>query len=510
MFRKTCPDIIADAPKRIDAKQPLPLVCFVRCGNAGPLAIESISIKISQNGKTVLSTTLLQQPARIERPFWQRIFTVQLPSDLEGFFFVNTFIRIEYEGKSRTIHNSSFSGFKNIPLTIFRATEQFPRLDGFRFGDIHFHSYDTSTLYQTGFPLPGSAEVARAIGIDFYTVSFHSYAQLRANDAKQPAWDLFRKKIEKWNENNDIIVLPGEEIGCRNSRGGTVQMLSLNGSEFVVGTGNAPYRMLQRRSEHTIKEAVDHAGGTAANFALPSEVKRKSFRRFFSYSGKWKQTDIAANSISGIFLRNAPLESLRNNEISFWIQSLLQGKKRYIVTGGHASGNLNVRHFSRFASLKTEKDIFHVFGSIRTGIYTKKTLTKEVVLSCVKKGRSVVTNGPIMNFIIMSENEQRAYLGEEISGHTFTLKYKGLSTPEFGPIRKVEIFIGDIASRTEESVFTFNFHDKKYKMQQEFSIEPRSELGYIRCELLTQNEQDVHFCFTNPIWIRDARFKTEK
>ena len=130
-FRKSTLNVIADAPYRIEPKMPLPLLCFVQHSLTESVKLESVAVKITQEGKTVLSATPFQRPVIVENSFWQKTFSINLPENLTGKFSVDVYFRIEIDGKTRTVRNNSLKGLKNPPLEVFRADDPFPRFKDF-------------------------------------------------------------------------------------------------------------------------------------------------------------------------------------------------------------------------------------------------------------------------------------------------------------------------------------------------------------------------------------------
>ncbi|MFC1556371.1 hypothetical protein ACFL5L_00125 [candidate division KSB1 bacterium] len=503
-FRKTTPDIIADAPYRIEPDRPLPLVCYVKLNSPFPVTIESVAVKISRNKHTVLSTTPMQQPVTMLTREWQRVFIIPLPDDMTGLFTMDVYIRIEYKGKRRTIVNNSFRGLRNVPLEIFRAKDPIPRFKGFHFGDIHFHNYMSNGADESDVQFPVAAEVARSVGLDFYGAARHSFNKNNSGNAKEKDWIHFNKEIDLWNSEHDTIVLPAEEISCRNDKGRNVQILAVNGEDFIVGTGNTPGKILPGKSEHSMAEVLNRIGSNAAAFALHPVRKKSGILKMLSRSGKWRNSDLAVSGLTGLQVHEILSDQPGNTGLDTWIGLLLKGVKRYIAAGSHASGSLNRRYYRRFSHPGSKNDTRHIFGYFRTGILSTRPLNKDVIVSCLKKGLAVVTNGPLLNFVVLNESGSRALLGSEIKGAIFNLKYRALSTEEFGPIRKVLIYAGDISSHREELIYTFNFHTNSYSGSEEINIEPRSEFGYIRGELWSENANGKYFCFTNPVWIRSS------
>ncbi len=508
-IKKPAYEFIADAPYRVEPKTSLPLVCYANLNRVEKLIVESVSVKIFQDNKTILTTTPLQEPITIGFTQWQKVFIIPLPDELKGVFYIDVFIRIEVDGKIKTVNNNFCQGRKNVPLEVFRARESIPRFEGFYFGDLHFHNYRLVDYYGSGIPLPASSEVAKSVGLDFYAVSLHSFNVNDRGKSSQEDWQRFTKQIAKWNNKNEIKILPAEEISCRNSKGKNIQMLAVNSSEFVVGTGDSPNRLFPVKSEFTLKEAVRQTGNESIRFALHPVLKKPGLRRFFSRKGYWKNEDLLTAGLTGLQIYNTIDNTPDRPGLKSWIELLLKGRRRFIVAGSHATGNLNRQFLRKFPFFGYQKDSRHIFGQVRTGILSEKPLEKDVIINCLKNGKAVVTNGPLFNFVVSNQEGKRVFVGEEIGGEVFRIFYHALSSPEFGPVRKVVFYFGDIKANVEDIIFTFNFSETSFSKKQEFIVEPRSEFGYIRGELWSGDGQFRRYCYTNPVWLRETRAAVE-
>jgi hypothetical protein len=496
------PEILTDAPFRIEPSMPLPLVCFVKFRNEDPITLESIAVKISQNNKTVLSTIPLQQPVVIEKQLWQKALTISLPENISGKLIVEVFIRYIMNGKIKKVKNGSFSGLKSAPIEVYRAKEPLPRLEGFHFGDIHFHSYREVENINFTAPLPASPSVARSMGLNFYAVSLHSYNQINSSYSGQlSGWDEFKNEVEESNNSDGAVIIPGEEISCRNSKGRNVRMLTLNIDKFVKGTGNSPKKWLPSGSEFTVKEALAQSGSKAVAFAVHPDVERSFFSKVILRKGQWKIKDFENPGLNGLQVYRTMITEPGRLSIDAWISMLLADKKLYLAAGSHADGNLNVRLRKRFPFSPVTKDSKHIFGLIRTGIVCRKPLTRSKVVSCLSRGASVVTNGPLLKFSIQNEKGEISSIGEEISGKIFDIDFNAISTGEFGRLNKLCLYAGAIGSKKEDLIYTYVFKNKNYTMNGKISFEPRGARGYIRGELWSGVDDDIHFCYTNPVWL---------
>ena len=121
----------------------------------------------------------------------------------------------------------------------------------------------------------------------------------------------------------------------------------------------------------------------------------------------------------------------------------------------------------------------NAFGKVRTLAYLPKqdgqALTENQLFEALRNGRTLLTDGPVCLFYLQLEGEDRIYrFGETVtlsSGKNLKLSLKWQSTPEFGAIEKINLFLGtkrgekDIRSEIDFSMFG----DSNYGLQGESS-----------------------------------------
>lgn len=148
----------------------------------------------------------------------------------------------------------------------------------------------------------------------------------------------------------------------------------------------------------------------------------------------------------------------------------------------------------------------NALGRVRTAIYMPDHTSEGVpdvdqILSAVRKGACVVTDGPIVE-PWLEHAGHKATLGDLLTvsaGGDLELKLLAHSTPEFGPVQEIEVVTyfprtkGTKPRRTTVSAGTAT------------TIDLEGPQGYIRAEAQTAGPRGEGFCcFTNPLWLRIA------
>ena len=104
----------------------------------------------------------------------------------------------------------------------------------------------------------------------------------------------------------------------------------------------------------------------------------------------------------------------------------------------------------------------------------------------IQNGKIIVSNGPFLNFWFEEKN-RRFEIGSTVKLEKAKLCYETGTSPEFGKITSIDLFIGDTNLQKEKKV--------KDPLNNAFLILPKK--GYLRMSLSTSKMGRV---YTNPIW----------
>lgn len=144
----------------------------------------------------------------------------------------------------------------------------------------------------------------------------------------------------------------------------------------------------------------------------------------------------------------------------------------------------------------------NALGKVRTAVYVPEPFTdtlpsEQKILNGVRKGSVVVTDGPILEFLLQ-QNGQVARMGDALTvadGEDIRLEIQAFSSLEFGPVEQVEL------------VTCFRHYRKPVNTNiqhgETVTIHLDGLQGY--CRIFTQTsgpDGQLFCCFTNPIWVR--------
>ena len=512
-FLKTSePEILADAPYRLDPDKPLPILLLAKDAHAYPFEIISVQITVQRNAQFIHSETVQpDRPLHVENKYWWRVVEIFFKDDLSaiyGHLDVYVEIKIKQNGKIKTILNNNHRTSTKTPLKVYRSQSRLPSIPGWIFGDVHTHSTYTEDQVEFGSPIAASTVLCKAMGLSYFCVTDHSYDlddsvhSYLENDPGVPKWKALQSEVAEVNiRTQDFAVVRGEEVSCENADGKTVHLLLLGSRKFFHGSGDGAEKWFQTKCEHTVPSVLSNKELPAAAYAGHPTEDVPFLQRLLLNRGEWTKGDMASPGLDGIQILNGELSDSFRNGLDVWKWLLLKGEKKFIAAGNDAHGN-----FNRFIQIgipffKIKEKETQLFGKMKTVLFSSPN--ENAVISALKQGRSVITNGPLLVIDAETDRNGNGRIGDTVRGERFILKIKGQTSAEFGRFSSITVYIGTIGKKEKILIEQTTFADP-YAIHTISEWETISAFSYIRAEGFTTDGQgtDRHgFCYTNPIWI---------
>lgn len=238
-YRIREPEMIADAPFRIEPGQDIPVLLLLKDADKYPVFLESAVIKVQSGIHT--SSVSFEIKEQVNGRWWNRIFSLSIPDEWRGQTVeVDVGVFYQSDGRKKEMRNDNCPGLSHAPLKVHLAAEAQPVLDDWIHGDIHFHTEFTDDQVEFGAPVDAAAVMAKAMGMKFFCATDHSYdlddmeADYLQNDPDLKKWKRSRETIRKLNQgsNNPVVIIPGEEVSCGNAENRNVHCLVLNQDSF--------------------------------------------------------------------------------------------------------------------------------------------------------------------------------------------------------------------------------------------------------------------------------------
>ena len=508
-LKKNEPEILADAPHRLEAGSPLPLLVIAKDAHQYPCTLQQVGVAIQQKAKTVFQANLLSEPRHLREPLWWEIFQLDVKR-WTGWIEIFVSITIEQHGRVKTYYSDNHRTSSHKPLRVFVANDPLPRFANLHLGDAHTHSSYTDDQVEFGPPLKASRELCRAMGLSFFCVTDHSYdlddhvGTYLVNHPDLPKWNALQREIDELNTSSSAFaIVRGEEVTCRNGNEKNVHLLLYGNRTFFSGSGDGAERWLQTRSEHSIAEVVSGKEECVAAYAAHPREHVPFLQRLLLRRDGWSDRDLQTDEIHGIQFANGNIGSGFSGGKQAWVRALLAGKRLFAIAGNDAHGNFNRFRQIGLPFLKIKEMDNQIFGKMRTGVFVEGAITEDSILEALRYGNAIITDGPVVQAAVTNREGKRTSIGGTARENTAQLALQVVSTPEFGEITTVQILLGELQENQEKTVVSFN-ERMGFDVTKEVLIRPKGPC-YVRVEAFTSSEnlfdQQSHWCFTNPIWI---------
>ncbi|MFC1538681.1 CehA/McbA family metallohydrolase [Candidatus Latescibacterota bacterium] len=514
IFKKQ-PEIIFDAPSRIEPGYPIPVFLIIKDADLYPMEIDSVVIHVLYKGGIERIARFPYNGLLVNTNIWWD--SINITPEHTGLVKIDPYISFKIDKKIKHVRVDNYKGISLEPLKVYVSTTPLPASTGWYHGDIHCHTFYTSDQIEFGAPLEVMAFAGTCMGLSWMTATDHSYDL----DNDQNSYKIKDPLLMNWHsmkKNADLLkssftVIPGEEVTVRTENGNNCHLLAINSENFIRGTGDSGKNGFNTKTEKSISEAalecIEWDGIACA--AHPLE-KIPIHEKLILGRGKWSLNDLQTQGVIAIQFYNGIKDSGYHDGKRAWIKLLLSGRRIFAFGGNDAHGDMNRRRRMEIPFVSISQKYEHMFGNVRT-VVRAKSKDRDDILEALKKGRAIVTDGPFID-ISISSNETVAYPGDvftansqhkmnpemEIFVNTFFM-----STPEFGSLKKVNIFGGVVKKKQEddnsenEEISIMTVDNPMTENEFRYSETIRADgLLYIRAECETDKGK---ICFTNPIWL---------
>lgn len=499
-FKKE-PEILADAPHRVDPGKSIPVSVVIKDSDSYPVHLLSVELQVKYpSGKIDLLRNDYDKPI-IRRWFWDNILIEPQES---GTVEITANIHFKINGKPRTVRNHNISTSPDRPLIVEVDTINLPGSQWYEWGDLHYHSNYTEDFVEFGAPLANSAAAAEALGLQFLAITDHSYdlddkvGSWTETDPKLLKWQQLQNAIKRHNQAGPVLLIPGEEVTVRNSIGNNVHCLILNNPDFIPGSGDSAESWYRTNSEYSIKELMSLTGPETARIASHPFAVYSRLEKILLNRGKWESSDLELPGLDGMQILNGKKDDGYVDGLEQWIKLLLGGTRSRIYAGNDAHGNFNYFHQIDLPMARTIQRDTQILGNCRTGL-VKRSDHRDVsgIISGLKSGQCIITDGPAIKMEIFSD-KHHADLGDTWTERHATIRVSADSTPRFGSIEEIKIYLGYLGDSEERSVMTVSGGPSSYTVQDVEQFVDVSRPGYIRGKILTSSGNIAR---TNPIWL---------
>ncbi len=514
LYKKSEPEIIADAPHRLDPDKPYPIMVLIKDAHLYPVELLSVKVTFFQNAKKIYSNSFDFSPSLlISTHYWNKVIEIPFQGSLStifGLIFGDIEIVTKQNGKLRTTRNNNHRFTSKSPLKFYRSKTHLPVINNWIYGDAHTHSTYTDDQVEFGSPISAAPKLCKAMGLSFFGVTDHSYDlddridNYLLNDPEIPKWEKLQFEIDRVNSReHDFAVLRGEEVSCTNSNNNNVHFLLFGNRKFFHGSGDGGEKWFKTKSEYTIREILDRKEKNVVTYASHPTEEVPFLQRLLLKRDEWAVSDMNEKQLNGIQILNGETGEAFTRGMDIWKWMLKRGERKFLLAGNDAHGN-----FNRFVQVSIPMLTFRekesqIFGKMKTAVYTHE-ISESSILDAIGKGKSVVTNGPLLTIEIETDSPDIGRIGETVIGNSFVVKIHAETTDEFGKFFLLKIFYG-VIGKNEQKLFEVKEFNNLHSIHTISNWYRSENFSYIRAELFTKNAHGIDrdgFCYTNPIWIQ--------
>jgi hypothetical protein len=444
------PEVIFDAPRRLEPGEDLLVMLMVNDLHRFPAELSGCAIAVSRQNETPKRYNFPAISAfEVEHPFrhTMRAFLLRIPrSELPGgLFHITCTIIVKCGSRLQAVINDNLRGTSKLSFSCFAADDHLPGSEFCSYGDLHIHSQYSQSHVEFGPPITVIDSLAHSSGLSFAAITDHSYdfASSMDNylmpDPDLERWKTFQSEISE-NKRRGVIIIPGEEVSCLNNKKEVVHLCGLGLMDFIPGNLDGARKNRQKDRQLTVAETVQaiHEQGGIASAAHPG-VKPGYFQRLFLRRGAWSEQDMQCGIDAMQILNNGFTPSWSNGK-SMWINMLQRGYNVPLAAGNDAHGDFNRYRALTIPFFSIGENQGRFMGYAKTGVYGKRRTVSSLIAG-IREGATFITTGPFAAISLSDSCDEKPVISNRpISGDVRELYIHAISTPEYGPVRTVEVF----------------------------------------------------------------------
>jgi len=431
-FRRE-PEIIFDAPFRVEPAAPIPLTLLIKDAHRYPIELEEISVALHSPASGELVERRIPLDRAMECSFWFDIFDLDVGHLPPGELLVKATLSYRVGKRRRRATSDNHPGLSHAPLRVFKAADPLPLLPGWIAGELHSHTSYGADYVEFGAPLEAIKRTAEALGHSFAAITDHSYNlddlpdDYLNSDPDVVKWELLQEESARLNRKGGAQILAGEELSCRSSRGRNVHLIILGNREFLHGAGDGAERWFRTRSEFSVAEALDRIAPEAFAAAAHPLVPTPPLEWLLIRRGEWTGEDLLRPRLDGWQIANGDWGIDFQRGFAYWQERVKSGGPIPRLYGGNdAHGNFNRFRQVRLPMIRLVEGDRNVFGRVSTRLKSSAS-NSDGIIAALKSAPLMISDGPSIDLEPAAEG---------------MVKVVWKSTEEFGAAASIRLFSG--------------------------------------------------------------------
>ncbi len=505
ILRKAEPEIVLDVPHRVEPGHPLPVLLLVKDADRYPVRLLEVRVRARVTGHPPFQRVYDLGGERVDSRWYWKVLPVEIPEGQTGQASILPEVRARVGQTERTYAVDNYRKTSHEPFEVQIARDPLPYSPNWHAGDIHTHSHLTSDQVEFGVPWEPAVELARAQGLRWFAVTDHSYDldddphDPLSNHAGLPKWRQLWEELDCLRPRlHDFAILPGEELSVGNARRRNVHLLILGSRRFFPGHGDSAERWFHTRPSCLLPEILEQVEPEALVAAAHPGASAPILEWLLLRRGKWTLRDLSHPRLDGLQGLNGAFDASFDRALALWRELLRHGLHPALLAGNDAHGN-----FGRFRQiglpfLSMREHGRQLFGKVKTLVYLPGPIAGDGLLQRLKQRQAIITDGPFLEIRAKGSGTEEGLVGEEMAERPKVLYLHARSSPEFGYLREIRIWVGTVPDG-ETLGHTVRTNRPSYSLEAEIQLPPLRGPGYLRATLFTRERGD-HFALTNPIW----------
>ncbi len=399
-YFKRQPELIFDAPWRLEPGQPLTLFLLIKDADLFPVRLERVAYDFRSGDQDLGSRTFpLDQELKSSMTHLEMEITdLDLP---RGELLIFPSLVYLVAGKRYVMKTDNYHGIDKPPLRINVSGEKLPKPQGWLSGDLHLHSNLTNDQIEFGAPLAQTRKAAQLFGLDYFTATDHSYdlddepKNYLKNDPSLKKWTDSRGEISKLNDSPGPTLVPGEEISVANKRGATVHFLHFNDDKFFAGNGDSGDDWPKMVSQYSVDDVLEQRSQGTVSVAAHTAYKFPWWQRWLLKRGWWEAQDHLNQALDGVqILCGSPGYEAFHQSRQLWIYALLKGQHLAVYGGSDGHGNFNRNWHIKIPlwSMGIHED--QIFAQVTTLLRSPDTSVGSL-MEAMRSKRTALSTGPV-------------------------------------------------------------------------------------------------------------------
>ncbi|MFA6042388.1 MAG: dockerin type I domain-containing protein [Patescibacteria group bacterium] len=511
-------DFVSDAPwvHRLGANADIPVITFIKDAQSDSALLDYISYT-----RTDTNTEIIRYDPNpdlvVNASFWGIRVRELTPTEV-GLTPGQTLpLRVDIRFRDQLIWHT-YSQHLQVKIA-----SPWPSLPGWYRGDTHFHSEFTDNAFEYGGNFDFNVEASQAIGMQWTTLTEHSY------DVTATEWDqLVARSLAA--SNATFRLIPGLEFSVdtnetNESVDDRIHVLGLGLNKWIAGpdivpsfnvTANQPRTLSAVLTDITDANGVAYASHPESD-SLPIDV--------FGFLPPWSNanytTALSFPVFVGLEIFNERPTSVTNSNVTTdnmspfpwtantnWDAEWQRGIVRYnalvranifrnisLLGGSDAHGDANYKVFNANGAFDVAANET-ASGKVHTVVPLPGGLTQTGIMDALRNGRGIVSDGPLVIPEIRLGSTTLAQVGDRITFQpTANVHVRSLSSVEFGNLSTLTLHVLSPGTEAHQVVpltgldqtFTRTLADLNVAPPFAVWVEARTTLG--------------HRSFSNPIWL---------